>query len=149
LDPDGLRDEFRGNIDTDTVTQISHHLTGFEQMLLDKKLPNGTNYAGKTIVSVRLSVQSFYSYTFGVKFNVSTGTTKQNKRPKHIPTRLELRKMLDCCKLRDKTLILMQASTGMRARDLLKTRVGDIDNILVPKQDTMRYGTSRKKRTGR
>jgi integrase len=57
--------------------------------------------------------------------------------------------MLDCCKLRDKTLILMQASTGMRASDLLKTRVGDIDNILVPKQDTMRYGTSRKKRTGR
>jgi integrase len=72
-------------------------------------------------------------------FNVNEST---------LPSREELKKMLNSCDLRTRTIMLILLSSGLRVGELLRLRVGDVDFSSSPAKIRVR-GSEAKERKGR
>ena len=136
MDPDGLREEILRLGDREAQNYIRGQLSDFQDYLMESKLPDGTKYAESMITYRVAAMLSFYSVVLGHPIKVNFKVNMNNrKRDQHIPTRLELRKILDCCDLRGKTFILFQATTGFRVGDMLSLCIKDVEPALDDKTD--------------
>lgn len=130
-DPDGLAEEV-GSLGRDMALKgVQGQLSDYQEHLKTVRLENGTGYAQGTIKLHVTALKSFYSVVFGHKIIAKLRVNANvRKNETHIPNRLELRRILDTCDLRGKTLTLFQATTGMRVGDMVSLRVKDVEPAL-------------------
>jgi integrase len=130
MDPDELSNEVKQLGPLAAEEKVGDDLSTYQYVLKDVKLRDGTAYADGSIKSLVVAMQSFYSTVFGHRLQVSIKVNPKNRKvSQHIPTRLELRKILSCCNMNEKAIILFQATTGFRIGDMLALKIRDIAGI--------------------
>ncbi len=131
IDPDGLAGEVEQLGKARALKHIQGLLSDYQEHLKTVRLNDGTGYAHGTIKLHVTALKSFYSIIFGHKILVKLRVNaNERKNDKHIPDRLELRRILDVCDFPGKTLTLFQATTGMRVGDMVSLRIKDVEPAL-------------------
>lgn len=130
MDPDELSNEVKQLGPLAAEEKVGNDLSKYQYVLKDVKLRDGTAYADGSIKSLVVALLSYYSTVFGHRVQVPIRVNpKIRKVRQYIPTRLELRKILSCCNMNEKAIILFQATTGFRIGDMLALKIRDIDGI--------------------
>lgn len=134
--PDELKSEVLSMGDEESASgYVSELLVDFQNHIISEKNKKGNPYSPATVLSYKNAAQSFYAFMLNHRISVPDQVTKgQRDREKHIPTREELRRMVDLCDVRETAYLLCQASTGLRIGDMLAMTVGDVEAVL--KEDT-------------
>jgi integrase len=146
--PDELRSEVLsiGNGES-AAGHASKLLVDYQKYLVKLKTKRGTPFSPSAVLSYKNAAQSFYAFILNHKISVPNQVAKgERARDKHIPTREELRRMVDLCDVRETAYLLCQASTGLRIGDMLALTIGKVKDVLKEETEYVVIGYVPQKR---
>jgi integrase len=140
-DPDTLIAERRVHLKNDDETVKRKHEETVQSFY--NYLRNDRKLSPNTSVSMMACVRSFYKANY-VDLKMRTPQAWVIKQSK-IPTREELKRMVDACNIRDRALILLQAQSGLSSSDLVRLTYGHIREQLEQGKNPIKITMVREK----